>query len=240
MIVEHKVFIGLRDVTANCKLKNTALLSYLEDVGGIHSNIAGFGLNDIPTTGKSWILLNWEIEMYERPKYADTITVSTWSRKIDKLYAYRDFEIKNEEGKIIGIATSKWILYDINNSKIAKMSDEIRKAYTEENKQVFDKETLLKLKIPEKFENCVEFIVNKNLIDINNHLHNIYYVDIANEVIPNEVLKNNELNNVKIMYKKEIKYGETVKAFYTFQDGTHVVVIKSQDENEVHAILELG
>ena len=48
MFVEHKVFIGLRDVAYDNKVTNTAILSYLEDAGGVHSNIVGYGLNDIP------------------------------------------------------------------------------------------------------------------------------------------------------------------------------------------------
>lgn len=39
MFVEHKIFIGLRDVALDNKVTNTALLSYLEDAGGVHSNL---------------------------------------------------------------------------------------------------------------------------------------------------------------------------------------------------------
>ena len=69
MFVEHEVFIGLRDVALDNKITNTALLSYLEDAGGIHSNIAGYGLLDIPTVKRSWFLIGWKIKIYKRPKY---------------------------------------------------------------------------------------------------------------------------------------------------------------------------
>ena len=43
---------------------------------------------------------------------------------MDKLYAYRDFEIYcNDE--LIGIATSKWILIDIESRKILKLDEEL-------------------------------------------------------------------------------------------------------------------
>jgi len=60
MFVEYEVFIGFRDVSMGNKLSNTALLAYLEDAGGIHSNIAKLGLNDIPETRKK--LDDFELE----------------------------------------------------------------------------------------------------------------------------------------------------------------------------------
>mgnify|MGYP000793189242 CR=1 FL=1 len=43
----------------------------------------------------------------------------------------------------------------------------------------------------------------------------------------------------KITYKKEIKLGEKVNCKYVEQDGKYVIVIKSEDETVIHAIVEL-
>lgn len=205
MFVEHEVFIGLRDVALNNKVTNTALLSYLEDAGGVHSNLVGYGLRDIPKVKKSWVLLGWKIEIFERPTYGDKISIKTWSRGIDKLYAYRDFEILDENKKVIGIATSKWVLLDIEKGKIIRIGKEVEEAYTVENLRVFEEADLEKLEPPKNFSSFTDFIVNRSLIDVNGHLHNIYFMDIANEVLPMEVYQNAELNHIQMMYKKEIK-----------------------------------
>ncbi len=205
MFVEHEVFIGLRDVALNNKVTNTALLSYLEDAGGIHSNLVGYGLRDIPNVKKSWVLLGWKIEIFERPTYGDKISIKTWSRGIDKLYAYRDFEILDEAKKVIGIATSKWVLLDIKKGKITRISPEVEEAYTVESLRVFEEMDLEKLEEPKVFSGSTEFVVNRSLIDVNGHLHNIYFMDIANEVLPMEIYQNTELNHIRMMYKKEIK-----------------------------------
>ncbi len=75
------------------------------------------------------------------------------------------------------------------------------------------------------------------MIDTNMHVHNIYYLDIVREVLPEEIYESNEFNNFEIMYKKEIKYGEIPKAFYTKINDEHFVTIKSNDESEIHAII---
>ncbi len=239
MFVEHEVFIGLRDVAVNNKVTNTALLSYLEDAGGVHSNLVGYGLKNIPKVKKSWVLLGWKLKIFQRPTYGEKIIIKTWSRGINKLYAYRDFEILDEMRKIIGIATSKWVLLDIEKMKITKITQEVQDAYTIENAKVFEEADLEKISEPKEYSNSTFFTVNRSLIDVNNHLHNIYFMDIANEVLPMEVYRNVDLNNIQMMYKKEIKLGDTVKVFYQEENGEHIVTIKDEDEKYLHAIIVL-
>lgn len=239
MFVEHEVFIGLRDVALNNKVTNTALLSYLEDAGGVHSNLVGYGLKDIPHVKRSWVLLNWKIQIFQRPTYGDKIKIKTWSRGIDKLYAYRDFQISDENNKIMGIATSKWVLLDIEKEKITRIGNEVAQAYTLEETRVFEEPDLEKLTEPESFIDSTTFTVNRSLIDVNNHLHNIYFMDIANEVLPMELYKNVEFTEIQMMCKKEIKLGDTVKVFYNVENEKHTITIKSEDEKCLHGIIVL-
>ena len=75
---------------------------------------------------------------------------------------------------------------------------------------------------------------------MNKHMHNLYYLDLAYEALPEDVYENERpFNNVRIMYKKEIKLGDTVNCKYTYQNGMHIVVIKSGDDKNLHAIIEL-
>lgn len=240
MFVEHKFYIGLSDINTEKELTNTCLLKYLEDVAGLHSEIAGYGVTDMNTTRKSWILLSWKVKILDRPLVNDTLKIKTWSRYIDRFYAFRDFEVRNQYDEIICIATSKWVFIDIDKGKLIKVSNEISEKYKpEENCKVFEEHDLEKLQEPNSYSNKVEFKITRNLIDINKHLHNIYYLDIAKEALPEEVGLSNELNSFEVMYKKEIKLGEKVKACYSKEEGYHYVAIKSEDENILHAIIRL-
>lgn len=239
MFVEHKFYIGLSDINISKELTNTSLLKHLEDAGGLHSEIAGYGITDIDKTRKSWILLSWKVKVIERPLINDTLTIKTWSRKIDRFYAFRDFEVRDQYDNIVCIATSKWVFMDIDKLKIQKVGEEIIEKYRQETEShVFEEEDIEKLSEPDEYINQIDFKITRNMIDINQHLHNIYYLDIAKEVLPEEVYLEKELNDFIIMYKKEIKVGETVKAYYSNVEGFHYVTIKSQD-GVLHAIIKL-
>jgi medium-chain acyl-[acyl-carrier-protein] hydrolase len=237
MYIEHSFFVGLSDINFNNKLKIKSMLSFLEDAGGIHSNKAGYGLLDIPKKKKSWILLNWKVKFMERPYYAETLRVKTWIRKMDKLYVYRDFEIYNEKKKKVAIATSKWICIDTEKKSIIKIDEDIRKSYTIENKKVFDEE-IEKLKDFENYKNTYEIKITRDMIDINKHVHNLNYIDFANQVLPYDVMQN--AKNVEVMYKKEIKENDIIKCFYMHDNNIHNVVIKSEDESIIYAIIKIS
>lgn len=238
MKVKGEFHIGLRDVNNKAEISNSAILAYLENTAEMHSKIANNEINDEYT----WMLLSWKVHFIDRPKFSDKIIIETWSWKIDRFYAYRDFRIYNRQGEVIAIASSKWIYIDCKKGKIIKVSKEIIDSYSLEDDNVFsiDEREFKKLREPAEYKSCVEFKITRNMIDTNNHLHNIYYLDIAKEALPEEVYQNEELKNFEITYKKEIKEGEVVKAFYAKENEKHIIVIKNFDETETHAIIEMS
>ena len=241
MIVEQEYQIKLSEIGKENKITNKAILGDLEDVGGIHSNIAGYGILDIQQTKLSWVLLDWKLKIIRRPKYSEKIKIKTWSKNAIKFYTYRDFEVYDENGQVIAVATSKWVLLDIDKGKIVKISDEVLNKYEPElEKSVFDISEIEKLQEPEDYISEVEYTVKKSDIDVNNHMHNLNYLELANEALPEGVYNEQELNNVRINYKKEIKLGETVKCKYGFENNAHIVVIKSMNEKIIHAIIKLN
>lgn len=245
MKVLQDFYIGLSDTNTKQELTETSLLRFLEDIAGMHSEKVGYGASSIDKTKRTWILLSWKVRMFKRPKMNETVTVETWSRLIEKFYAYRDFKVYDTNKNLVAIATSKWIYIDIENGRIVKVTDEVSSCYESENVSVFDEKEFaddIKLKEPEsEIINEIDFKITRNLFDINNHVHNIYYMDIAKEALPEDVYLNNEFNDFEIMYKKEIKASKEtnniVKVYYTKEDDKHFVSIKTDDL--LHAIIRL-
>jgi len=240
MIVEQEYQVKLSEIGKDNKVTNKAILSYLEDIGGIHSNIAKCGIFDIPQTHLTWILLDWKLKVIRRPNYAEKIRVRTWSKDSLKCYAFRDFEVVDENDNVIIRAISKWVLINIEQQKIVKVEEELLKRYEPElDKTVFENEEFDKLREPEIYQLETEYRVKRSDIDVNNHMHNLNYIELANEVLPEEIYNNSQFDNIRISYKKEIKLGETVICKYVKQNSNNIIVIKSEDDKVVHAIIEM-
>ena len=237
MIYETEFKTGLKDIGKNNYIKNETILEILENAGGEHSNLVGYGVYDIEKTKLSWILLDWKIEVIKRPKYLDNLKVKTWGHDMQKVFTYRDFEVYNSKGEICIIGTSKWALMNVETRSLAKLTDEIIDCYKIENKSVFENEKLLKPEIPSEFLSQYSYTVTRRDIDLNGHMHNTYYLDLAYEALPEEIFKERPFNKFRITYKHEIKLGDTVICKYTHINDKHIVVIENGEK--IFSVIEI-
>ena len=236
---EHDFEIGLKDVERPNYLSNKAILSFFEDIGSYHSDSINFGLNDIPNTHSSWVLLGWKVKVLKRPVYGDKLHIVTWARNVEKFSTYRDFEAYNQNNELTIIATSKWVLVDTTTGKLRPIPEDIVSQYKPDTKMVFpeSESTLSKIPDAEKYESETIYTVQRSQIDVNKHMHNLYYLDIAYETLPQEVYENNIFDSFEICYRKQIKLHDTVKCYYAFENNTHKVIIKSLNDKIIHAII---
>lgn len=209
----------------------------MQDTAGGHSEEIHDGLNDKDRIGTAWVLLNWKIKVYKRPKYKEFLTINTWPRKLEKCFSYREFEIFcNDE--LVAKAESKWVLIDAKTGKITKIPEEIIERYMAEEKRVFEEDIEERIKEAENTELTYEEVIGRTKIDTNDHLNNVYYLDLAIESLPEKVYEKEELNNIEIMYKKASKYKEVLKCYYGKENNKYVVSIKDINEN-IHAVVRM-
>lgn len=241
MIYQEKFKIGLKDVWKGKQVSNKAILEYLEDVASYHSDSVGYGINTSEMTHLTWLLLDWKVKVIKRPEYGQTLNIHTWSRYFIKCYAYRDFEIYDENHNLCVIASSRWLLINNQTRKIAKIEEAIANQYeSETEKSVFSEKEIEKIKAPTNYKSSIIYQAKRKDIDIVGHMHNLYYLDLAYEALPEDIYNHRPFDEIRIMYKKEIKLGETVICKYAYEDNRHIVVIQSEDEKILHAIIELG
>lgn len=236
--ITHDFEIRFKD-TKNNKLTNQGFLSFMENIAGMHSEMVGYGSNDISRTRLSWILLGWKVHIFKRPIYGEPVSVKTWSGHAEKFHSYRDFEIYDKDKNLVAIASSKWVLVNIDTGRITKLTEDIMEKYQSEETHVFEQVEFDKLKEPNSFSYTYLYKVLRMNIDINDHMHNLDYLDLAYEALPDEVYKNENFDRFEIMYKHEIKFGNTVKCLYSKEEDGHYVTIKSEDESVFHAIVKL-
>ena len=60
----------------------------------------------------------------------------------------------------------------------------------------------------------INFKVRYTDIDSNNHVNNTKYIDWAIETLPEDIVNNYVLDEVKVTFEKECKYGRRSKSIY--------------------------
>lgn len=235
MIFKYNFEINLQEIDCNKEIKNKALLQALENISSKHSDSIQNGVSDIIDDGVTWILLDWKMQVLDRPKYGDVLEIHTWIRNSTKLYTYRDFEVYvNGIRKVI--ASAKWLLVDKTTLKPIRVSEEIISKYKPElDKNVFNEKKFDKLNELEEYDNELVYAIRKSDIDINKHVHNLNYIDMAYEILNEEKV----FNNIRVSYKKEIKYEDKIKVMIKIENQKYYFIIKNIENGVVHSIIEM-
>ena len=139
---------------------------------------------------------------------------------------------------MVAIASSKWVLIDVSKGRIAKLEDELMELYNPENKSVFNIVEIDKISEPTSIDNTINYRIRKADIDVNNHVNNLCYVDIALEAFPGSTNEFNSCNNFEIMYKHQIRIDDEVDVSFTVQNNENYVVIKSDNGKKLHSIIK--
>ena len=241
MKYEYKFKIGMKQINPKCKISNYGFLSFMEELATWYSDTVGYGIKDIKNKNRAWIIMDWQLEVKERPSYSDEIFVRTYAVEMDKpsFHCYRNFEVYDMNNNLIAKATSKWIFFDTEKRRITKLDLDFMELYKTEISEYNPESKIEKLREPTSYDSEKEYTIKRFDIDGVGHLHNTNYLNIAYEAVPEQIYIGEEPKNLRIMYKHEVKLGDTVKCLYSKQDDGHYVVIKNQDKSKLHAIIKL-
>ncbi len=230
MIYKHKYIVGIEDIGYNKMASNRAVLAIMEDVGCLHSAKAGYGVMDIETKKCVWVLLDWEVKILKRPIYNQEIEARTWAGKMEKLTANRYFELRDANEQLMAAGISRWLLFDLEKKHPVRLTEDIINLYEPETEKKIEGLEMQEIQDTdlEKEEYTKDYKILRRDIDINQHMHNLSYLDAAYEILPEEVYQREEFNHIRIVYKKEIKYGEKIVCSYGHVNEKHIVTLKDE------------
>ena len=224
--------IGVDNLDKNRYVNDKEIFRILENAFAKHSNSLKVGLEDIIKMGYTIVLLSWKLEINNRPKYKDKLKVNTWVKETSKMYFYRDFEIIINDDVAVK-ATSKWMLLDIKTFKPV-MNLELIKKQNPIDKDVFETRDIKRLKELDNYSKKLKYYIRKSDIDLNNHVHNLNYIDMALEVIDDKYY-----SNIEIEYLKEIKYNDKISIMSEKINDKYYIKIYNETIGVTSALIEI-
>lgn len=221
----------IEDYNSDGKMKIQSVLKIFENAANHHSDLAGDYILKGSSDGHAWILTDWMIEMESFPEYGEKVRAVTWSQGATSLFgSSRDYEIYRND-KLCGKGTTRWVRYDLNSNRPAKIEADLMEKYGPESKSVFAESKLPKIEMPESFSSEIVLKPRRIDIDFNHHVHNLVYVDYAMEVLPLEVFGKQDFRNLRITYKSAVKEGDEIKVKYSLDGNLHKVFIFGADDS---------
>ncbi len=227
---EKEYKINIYDVDSKLQCKFSSLVDYLWDIVISQSESLGETEKGFVHNNCFWVLLKYDINIYEYPKFKEIISVDTEVLGVKKFYGYRGYTIKNSQGKVIAEALSIAILIDIEKRRPMKISPDQYEIYgiKGELEEPIPLDDILKL---EKEEYSNDYPIRYSDIDSNSHVNNVKYMEMAIDTLPRSILKEYSLSNIKVLFKKETNDGDTLHI------SSEVIENKNDELTTLHTII---
>lgn len=223
------------EINQEKNLTLTGIINYFQDCSTFQSEDLGVGLEFWETNKRGWILSAWQAVVERYPKLGEQIEVCTWPTGFKGLYGTRNFVMKDENGKQIAYANSIWVFMDMKTGRPAKPSEDEIRAYQLEPELEMDYAPR-KIELPKAFESLESFPVKKSQIDTNHHVNNSQYIQMALEVLPQEMT----VKQVRVEYKKSAVYGDIVFPKVSIDETKTIVELCDADEKLYAAVEFIG
>ena len=189
------------------KAQLSAICNYLQLSAGNQAIDMGFGYDDVLAKNQVWVIVGLLLKMERYPGWRDMVFVETWPKGIDRLIAFRDFRIFDEQGRKIGAATSSWMILDIESRRpkpVDIVKDKMHLALPE---NALDKNPHMIRDTGPLNERYVH-TARYSEIDFNGHVNNTRYVDWAMDAFDIGRIHNEEVDTLLINFLAEARAGQ--------------------------------
>ena len=149
------------------------------------------------------------IQIYNYPRWNDTIHVLTRPSIRDRIYFYRDFHIVDESENCLARATTKWL--SINSETRRPYRKDMHIGMDWSKYERFCEKILSKLPSFDDPDTTMDISVKYGDLDVNEHVNQSRYIDWFWESLPLEFHQSHMINEIEILYSSEALYGEQIQ-----------------------------
>jgi acyl-ACP thioesterase len=207
-IYEIKVKPRALDVNANEEVKFTAIVDYLQQIAYEHAFNLGLSFQQTFKDNLTWFLLRYHIIIQKYPSLNDELTVRSWVCRSETKYTLREFLVIDQNGDTICQATTSWLLF---NFRKRKQEDHVKhfSHIPVRDVRAVDYD-FPKLNLPKKIDTKTDVKVRLSDLDLNNHVNNRVYLEMALESIPIRKLEKYRIEKIEISFKGQAFHKDTV------------------------------
>lgn len=218
------------DVDIHQRATIPAMVMLMQEAAMQHVLRIGVSAKELVKENLGWVLHQQYFEFFRQPMLGEKLKIQTNPTGLERIFTYRDFQMKDEKGEMSAQASSSWILMDTETRKMAKYPEFISEMLQPSNDfEKLPRPPRMKFKI-EKPDFEKNFQVGFHDLDFNGHLSNFYYFKWMLDSMPSDFLKNNQLQSLQIRFKEECYLDDEVK----------VLIEKVEEKTYVHVLLKEG
>ncbi|MCL2833360.1 MAG: thioesterase [Treponema sp.] len=211
-IWQEQVTVRYGNIDKSDRLTLGAAFEYFQEAAISHAASLGVGRDALLKEGHAWVLSRISVFIERRPRYEETVTVRTWPRRSDKLFAVRDYDILDAAGQAQIRGRSGWLFIDVEKRRPIRVENVMERLPHNDG---VDSLTSGPVNLAAR-EDLVHYGYRQAAYsDIDNfgHMNNVSYILWIQDMTSPDLLNQAEQIRLDINYISEIKAGEKIDLF---------------------------
>jgi len=209
-IWREKVPLRFGCVDRSDRLTLWSIFNFFQEAAISHATSLGVGRQAMADSGQAWILSRLSLFVERRPVYGETVQVSTWPRRWEKLFALRDYDIRDAEDKIVVRGRGAWLVLDAQKRRPLRAQAVMENLPPNDGIDAFPAGPAA-LQPREKLVKASSRTALYSDIDYYGHANNARYIQWIQDAADFDVLTNADQIRLDINYLSEVLPGETVE-----------------------------
>jgi acyl-ACP thioesterase len=209
--LDKEYIVHVYETGPDLRLNLHSLFDYFQDIASDHAVKLGYGRDDLMKKNNFWVLSRIYAEITVWPQWGETITITTWPRGTERLFALRDFEVRDHKGKSIARATSSWLIVDRDTKRIQRPDNHLSQYKTLLSVDKTLPRNAIKLEPADpNGRRTQQFSVRISDLDINLHTNNSRYLKWVSDSYDLDFILNNIPISAEINYLAESHFNDTI------------------------------
>ena len=201
-------FISSFDLNPKGQARLTTMANFFQEMAYHHASHLGFGYDDMNEKQTMWVLSRMRIRINQYPVWDERVKVETWHKGMDRLFGLRDFRVTDSSDRVIGFASSAWLILDSKTKRPVRPTEEVL-SHGKGDKSVF-KEKLEKIQIPDVKEDTISRKVVFSDLDIMGHVNNVKYMEWCIDSAMGKGNIDQEIREIEINFMHETLLGDII------------------------------
>ena len=216
-VYQEKIHLRAKDVDLYRRLRTSELFRLLQEASIRHTEQLGMGRDKTLDKGILWVLTQQRCEIRRMPEYDEHVLLKSWPGRNMHLLFPRYYSMETADGEPLLKASALWCLVDAESRKVVfpeKYGVRIEGAETGEE---------IELPRPIRRMDCTEkrgFTVPYSYVDLNGHMNNARYFDLAEDSIP-AAAAGEKLRLICAEYSNEAHLGEELQLHWGREEGRY-------------------
>lgn len=227
--------ISSYDLNPKGQARLTSMANFFQEVAYHHASELGLGYDDMKSRKTTWVLSRMRIHMKRYPVWKERIKLETWPSGAERLFALRDFRVMDSKGETIGMASTAWLILDIDTHRLIRPKEMMEQfKMIVHDVQMFDK-SLDKIVVPGETSLLKRHEVVYSDLDIVGHVNNVRYMEWCIDATSSADNAEMEIREFEINFNHEALFGESIRiSGYEHADGeTFFAATREGDGQEI-------